>query len=282
MQNESNHARAIDFIRQASTSGCTLAVLPEYHLDGWVPDDPNFISHCAQYQKYLDAYCALAAELSINIVPGTIVQPSGTDNNDLINVAYFISSTGEILATYQKKNLWHPERPHLTSSLHEPHEAFETPLGKMGMLICWDLAFPEAFRALIASGAKIIVVPTFWTHGDCSPAGLAWNSQAESLFLQSTIVSRTFENTCAVVFCNAGGPVGRTKEGTYIGLSQVAVPFKGALGALDEEEGMTVVDLDMQILEDAEENYKVREDMGREGWHYEYTLTREATKKPRL
>jgi hypothetical protein len=34
------------------------------------------------------------------------------------------------------------------------------------------------------------------------------------------------------------------------------------------------VEVDMQILEDAEENYKVREDMGREGWHYEYSLTR--------
>jgi IS4 transposase len=54
----------------------------------------------------------------------------------------------------------------------------------------------------------------------------------------------------------------------------VAVPFKGALGKMDEEEGMSVVEVDMQILEDAEENYKVREDMGREGWHYEYSLTR--------
>ena len=88
-------------------------------------------------------------------------------------------------------------------------------------------------------------------------------------------MSRTFENTCAVVFCNAGGPVGKQTTGTYAGLSQVAVPFKGALGKLGAEEGISVVELDMQILEEAEENYKVRADMGREGWHYDYTLSRD-------
>lgn len=56
------------------------------------------------------------------------------------------------------------------------------------------------------------------------------------------------------------------------GLSQVAVPFAGALGKMGAEEGMSVVDVDMQILEEAEENYKVRADIGRAGWHYDYTL----------
>jgi predicted amidohydrolase len=40
------------------------------------------------------------------------------------------------------------------------HEVFETPVGKVGLLICWDLAFPEAFRELIAAGAKIMYVLT--------------------------------------------------------------------------------------------------------------------------
>jgi len=272
MQIEANHAKAVDFIRSAASQGCHIAVLPEYHLTNWLPDDPNFASLCAQYQTYLDSYLNLAAELNICIVPGTIVEKHEAD---LINVAYFISNEGQILGRYQKKNLWHPERPHLTSSAHEPHEAFNTPLGKVGMLICWDLAFPEAFRELIAGGAKIIIIPTFWNLSDCNPAGLAHNPQAEALFLDSTLTSRTFENTCAIIFANAGGPVGKVTTGTYAGLSQVTVPFKGAMGKLGAEEGMSVVELDMQILEDAESNYKVREDMRREGWHYEYTLTRE-------
>jgi predicted amidohydrolase len=272
MQIEANHTKACDFIRTAASQGAHLAVLPEYHLTNWVPSDPLFPTLCAQSKKYLDAYCALAAELNINIVPGTIVEQ--LDDKSLVNIAYFISNTGAILSSYQKKNLWHPERPHLTSSKHEPHEAFDTLLGKAGMLICWDLAFPEAFRELIAGGAKIIIIPTFWTLSDCTEAGLAHNPLSEALFLESMVVARTFENTCAVVFVNAGG-ARDGKTGSYAGLSQVAVPFKGALGKLGPEEGMSVVEVDMQILEDAEDNYKVREDMGREEWHYAYTLTRD-------
>lgn len=252
-----------------------MAVLPEYHLTSWVPSDPGFAVLAAQYQKYLDAYCTLAKELNINIVPGTIVEKH---ENTLTNTAYFISNEGAILGTYQKKNLWHPERPVLTSSNDSPHEAFDTPLGKVGMLICWDLSFPEAFRELIAGGAKTIIIPTFWNLSDVNEAGLRHNPLSEKLFLESTLVSRCFENTCMIVFANAGGPSGSAETESYAGLSQVAVPFKGALGKLGPEEGMTVVEVDMQILEDAESNYKVREDMARVGWHYGHTLRKERGK----
>ena len=96
-----------------------------------------------------------------------------------------------------------------------PHTAISTPLGKVGLLICWDLAFPEAFRALIAQGAKIIVIPTFWTLADCSVDGRKRNPLAEELFLESMVVARTFENTCALVFCNVGGERGRGERRGY-------------------------------------------------------------------
>ncbi len=277
MDQKGNHAKAVQFIRDAAAQGADLAVLPEYHLFNWVPDDPNFIALAAEYQTYLDNYITLAKELNINIVPGTIVEKH---EDTLTNVAYFISSTGEVLGRYQKKNLWHPERPHLTSSSHTPHQAFETPLGKVGMLICWDLAFPEAFRELVSQGAKIIIMPTFWNLSDCTVEGLAYNPLSEKLFLESTLTARCFENTCAVVFCNAGGPVGKVTQGTYAGLSQVTVPFKGGLGTMGPEEGMNIVELDMEILEVAEDNYKVRADMGRVGWHYSYSLKRDPVADP--
>ena len=72
---------------------------------------------------------------------------------------------------------------------------------------------------------------------------------------------------------NAGGPRGVVKDGTYAGLSRVSLPFVGALG--DEtkdtnEEGMSIVDVDMGTVEEAERNYKVREDMASDDWHYLY------------
>jgi hypothetical protein len=126
------------------------------------------------------------------------------------------------------------------------------------------------------------IIPTFWTLNDCNEAGLKQNPSAEALFMDSMLTARAFENTCGTPYllslrscfpiltdyqANAGGPPGRG----YAGLSQITVPFVGALTKLGgSAEGMIVADIDMQILEDAEDNYKIRSDIASEGWHYDY------------
>lgn len=75
----------------------------------------------------------------------------------------------------------------------------------------------------------------------------------------------------AVIFANAGGPPGRG----YAGLSQVTVPFIGPLSRLGScAEGMTIVDLDLEILKVAEENYNIRSDIAKDNWHYSYRHTK--------
>ena len=211
-------------------------------------------------------------------MPGTIVElhDAGTADERLLNVAYFIDNNGKIIGKYVKKNLWGSiERLHLTSSSTDPHPVFDTPLGKVGILVCWDLAFPEAFRELIADGAEIICVPSFWTMKDSNADALALNPDSEAVFLNSTIVSRAFENTCAVVYVNAGGPPEEGEQTSYAGISQLAVPHVGPVGRMGRAEGMALVDLDMNAVKIGEANYKVRQDMQREGWHYAYTRTRD-------
>lgn len=269
-----NYARAESFIRQAAGQGCELAVLPEYHLTSWVPDHPNFLSACRESVLYLSRYQSLAKELSINIVPGTICKPQPRENLsngdpdtdvEVHNMAHFIAAgTGQICGSYQKKNLWHTERPLLTSSGHDPHVAFDTPLPsksgrplRVGMLICWDLAFPEAFRELVIDGAELIIVPSFWHMQDLDEEGLSVNSQSEVIYLTTTPVARAYENTAAIVFINAGG------------LSQLCMPIQGPIGVMPiEEEKMGVVDIDLDVLRIAENNYKVREDLARDDFHY--------------
>ena len=79
-----------------------------------------------------------------------------------------------------------------------------------------------------------------------------------------------------MIFANAGGPRDSSKPNSYAGLSRVTLPFIEPLGDETKDsgvEGMSIVDMDMQILEEAEKNYKVREDMAREDWHYIYRHT---------
>ncbi|PLB52073.1 putative hydrolase, carbon-nitrogen family [Aspergillus steynii IBT 23096] len=264
---EHNHKKACQYIREAASQGAELVVLPEYHLNGFIPTSPLYATQAASTQSYLTTYQALARELQICLVPGTIVEKHG---DRLYNTAYFISTDGSILGSYRKKNIWHPERPYLTSSgPDERHEVLDTPVGKVGLLICWDLSFPEAFRELVVKGAEVIIVPTFWTKHDASPALLAANPDCETLLLESMLTARCFENTCAVIFANAASS-DEDSEGKFLGLSGLHVPALGAVGKMGPGEGVLAVDMDLGLVRLAEENYKVRADLGREGWHYGY------------
>ncbi|KAJ5462599.1 hypothetical protein N7475_007543 [Penicillium sp. IBT 31633x] len=265
-----NHAKACNYIREAAAQGAELAVLPEYHLNGMVPTDPLWAIQAGESARYLANYQALAKELEICIVPGTIIEKQTRTNQTPLfhNTAYFISNDGSILGSYRKKNIWHPERPHLASSGPEPHVTIDTPIGRVGLLICWDLAFPEAFRELIANEAQIIIVPTYWTPHDASPEARVYNPDCEGLFLDSTITSRCFENTCGVVFANAAGP-----SEDFLGLSQITLPLVGPIAQMGTEEGFIVADLDMTVIETAEKNYKVRQDLKRDDWYYVYRHT---------
>ena len=275
-----NFVKAEAEIRSVAAQGSQFVVLPEYHLTSWVPEHPDFVASCVESMEYLPRYQALARELNINIVPGTIVElvkqeqsvlvNDGKDSPsspviELHNMSYFIAaSTGDILSTYQKKNLWHLERGTLTAGLHTPHRAFDVPLSqdrtlRVGMLICWDLAFPEAFRGLVADGAQLIIVPAYWHITQMEPKVLALNPKSEVEFLDSVMVTRAYENTCAVALCNAWGQ------------SQVTMPILGSLGKLGvEEEGTIVSEIDLSVLGVAENHYMIRADLAREGWHYSH------------
>lgn len=135
--------------------------------------------------------------------------------------------------------------------------------------MCWGLAFPEAFRALVADGAELVVIPSWWHLTDVDPTARAPNPLCEKVFLESAAVARAFENTCAVAFCNASG------------VSQVAVPILGAIGGTVEVEveEMRILELDFGVLGVAEGNYKVRQDMRGKGWHYGYTLYKDGAGK---
>ena len=107
---------------------------------------------------------------------------------------------------------------------------------------------------------------------DATEKALSHSPSAEPLFIDTACTTRAFENTCAVVLSNAGGPPGKG----YAGLSQITVPLVGPIVRLGSSaEGMSVVDLDMQVVEDAEENYQVRADLARDDWHYDYRHGRE-------
>lgn len=82
------------------------------------------------------------------------------------------------------------------------------------------------------------------------------------------MTARCFENTCGIIFANGAGP-----GEDFLGLSQVTLPLVGPIAKMGNEEGVRVVDMDLGILDVAERNYKVRQDLKKDDWHYVYRHT---------
>jgi predicted amidohydrolase len=204
--------------------------------------------------------------LNINIIPGSSLEAERDASGkvlDYYNTAYYIDRKGDIKLRYRKVNLWGPERLAVTRG--SEHKVIDTDeFGKIGLLICWDLAFPEAFRELVKAGAQFIFIPTLWKSPDCGDKGLAYNPDSERTFINSIITARAFEQNACIVFCNTGGP----DTVIHFGCSQITVPFKGPIVRLSGEEQVVVTEVNLaSILEDAEEVWNIREDITSADWY---------------
>ncbi|CED84210.1 Carbon-nitrogen hydrolase [Phaffia rhodozyma] len=133
---------------------------------------------------------------------------------EMINVAYFVRPEGG-WERYEKRNLWHPERDYLQPG-KTYSQVFDTPWGKAGMLICWDLSHPQAVQRLVEEGAVVIFVPTFWLATDSDPIAKRYAKNPgcektfDSVLLPSLCLVRSFEGECVLVMCNPGSSSNRS------------------------------------------------------------------------
>jgi predicted amidohydrolase len=191
----------------------------------------------------------------IAIVPGSIIE---AEHGNLYNTTYYIDKTGAVRGRYRKVNLWLSERSYLTPGQDFP--VFESDYGKVGLLICWDLIFPEAFRALVRQGVELVICPSYWCFEDAG-VGLKYDAHAEVKLVDALCVARAFENGVALVFANAAALPVKTADG-LIGRSQIAVPFQGTLQKLEHnQEALFVQTVNTSVLKDAELAYCIRSDL---------------------
>lgn len=250
---EKNLTKAEQFIAEAS-SKTDLIVFPEDFLVGPLNGRNEFADYDGHYVKHFQR---LASTYKIDIVPGSITEG---DNKGLYNTTYYIDRNGEIRGRYRKVNLWLPERSYVLPG--SDISVFDTRFGKAGLIICWDLMFPEMFRAMVREGVEIVICPSYWCFEDAGK-GLKHDPGAEIKLVNALCVTRAFENEIVLVYANAAGRI-IDDEGTstLIGQSQITVPFKGALNSLNHNrEVMFTQEVDTAILADAEEAYEIRKDL---------------------
>ena len=248
-----NLARAEQYIAEASKTH-DLIVFPEDFLLGPL----NGKSEYADFEyKYVKIFQKLASKYHIDIVPGSIIEG---DTTGLFNTCYYIDRSGEILGRYRKVNLWLPERSYITPGNNI--SVFDTRFGRVGLIICWDLAFPEVFRAMVKEKVEIVICPSYWCYEDAGK-GISHDPNSEIKLVNALCVTRAFENELVLVYANAAGTYfNEDHTETLIGQSQVTVPFKGMLQSLGHNrEGMFSQEVDTSILVDAEQAYEIRKDL---------------------
>lgn len=249
-----NLKRIEKFIKTASKKNVDIIVFPEDFLTGPICGKLEFAD---SQRKYIKIFKNLAKKYKISIIPGSIIEKEKTG---IFNKTYFVEKNGKVKGEYRKINLWHPERRYLTPG--NKISVFNTKYGKIGLIICWDLMFPEIFRKMVKLGAKIIFCPSYWLYEDAGK-GIAYDKNSEARLIDSLSQARAFENEIIFVFCNAVGTfIFKNFKAELVGHCQITAPFKGVVKKLNHnKEELLIQDIDLKILNIAEKVYKIRKDL---------------------
>ena len=232
-----------DAVEQAAGQGATMLFSPE--MSGLLDRDRERAASSIRSEAedpVLAAVREAAARHGLWVQLGSLAvrRPDGR----YANRAFLIDDRGEVRARYDKLHLFDVDLPTgerwRESAAYAPGETAsvaQTPLGVLGLSICYDLRFPALFAALSDAGATLLSVPAAFTR----PTGEAhWH-----LLLRA----RAVENACFVV---AAAQTGRHADGreTY-GHSLVVDPWGEVLLDMGEAPGLAVVDLDPGRCRDA-------------------------------
>lgn len=164
---EANRKAAAAAVTEAARRGARIVVLPELTASGYVFDNAAEARGLAEPADGPTGaqWSGLAAALDLVIVGGFAELG---DDGHLYNSAMLIDSSG-LRAVYRKVHLWHAEADFFTAGTAEP-PVVDTKFGRIAMMICYDVEFPEWVRLPALAGAELLAVPTNWP-AELVPAG---------------------------------------------------------------------------------------------------------------
>ena len=151
-----NRCRTTEAIRQGVDLGASVVVLPELATCGYVFASPQEASQVAiTPQHLLFTEWATEAGRGDALVIGGFCEQG--DDGLLYNSACVVDGSG-VRTVYRKTHLWDREKLIFAAGKEEP-PVLDAAIGRIGVLICYDLEFPEMTRSLALAGADLVVVP---------------------------------------------------------------------------------------------------------------------------
>lgn len=256
-----NLKRAEAFMAQIfANNKVDLIVFPEDFITGPIPNNLELVQD--EHSDSIKFFKNLALKYQTYIVCGSVIKEI---DKKYYNTALLISKAGETILEYQKNNLWLPERRYLTSG--NEAKIVRTPIGNIGIIICWDLAFPEISRELTRKGADIICCPSYWTLEDGRALHKKYGLLTEKTFINALCPARAIENEVLFIYANGAKKAeaflkSKKWAAEQIGQTQICAPILGTVAKINSNrEGFIVYEYNRQLALDAEKNYKLREDL---------------------
>jgi len=211
---DANMARVERALSELAQRDCRLAVLPEM----WSCSFPYpILSEMAERTPGIVEKLRRIAVENRLVIAGSLPE---ADSGTIFNTNYVLDSTGEIAAKYRKVHLFSLYGEHLRFGKGEWAGVCSTSLGKIGVMICYDLRFPELARRMALEGAEVICVSALWPEARIKH----W-----SLLLQA----RAVENQLFVLGCNG---CGSEEKITWGGTSAIISPLGTVLSQAGPEE----------------------------------------------
>ncbi|TVQ86496.1 MAG: carbon-nitrogen hydrolase family protein [Deltaproteobacteria bacterium] len=165
---ERNFAQLEDGVRRAARAGAALITTPEA-CNYLGPHSEKVRRAESLNGPTITRLAALARELSVHLLVGSFNEKSDEPDR-CYNTSVLLSPQGEVLGTYRKMHLFDVDHSAAVRFLEsktckagDQPAVIETPLGKIGLAICYDLRFPELFRWQVDHGAEILCVPSAFT-----------------------------------------------------------------------------------------------------------------------
>jgi nitrilase len=235
---EENIAAARRLIAEAAGQGAQLVLLPEYWSSLGRSDSEKLVEAEKPGSGMIQDFMASAArEHGIWLIGGTLSLTAPVAGK-VMNTAMVYNPKGENVARYDKIHLFgfatENESYDESAIISEGCDVvgFETPFGRVGLSICYDLRFPELYRAL--GTCSLIVVPAAFTY---TTGKVHW---------EILLRARAIENQCYVLAAAQGGrhPTGRRTWGH----SMLIDPWGEIKSELPEGEGVVLGDIDVDVI----------------------------------
>ena len=246
---KANLEEAEKLIKTAVQQDAKLVVLPEnFAIMGMTEVDKVAIAEAAGEGPIQQFLSQQANKHGIWIVGGTVpIESSATGK--VYSASLLYNDGGDMIARYDKIHLFDVMLEDSNESYNESETiesgndvvVVDTPFGKLGMAICYDLRFPELFRAMADVGMEICVLPSAFTN-------LTGRAHWESL-----LRARAIENLCYMIAPDQGGYHKNGRE-TY-GDSMIVDPWGVVLNRLPHGTGVVVSDVDLEKLRKTRQNF---------------------------